>query len=116
MDESVEANLFRLGVWVPGMDMDTHLARVEQRWRYLPDELPPGETLDIGQLAHDLSGLPVLTEKSSESEAGDFADRFVAITRVRSAGAGGAIEPADVPADSPAELDELDIDKLAEPT
>ena len=22
MDESVEANLFRLGVWVPGMDME----------------------------------------------------------------------------------------------
>ena len=29
---------------VPRMDMDLHLARVQQRWRYADDELAPGET------------------------------------------------------------------------
>jgi type IV secretion system protein VirD4 len=38
---------------VPRMDMDLHLARVQQRWRYADDELPAGQTLSLEALAHD---------------------------------------------------------------
>src|SRR5205085_2762880 len=37
---------------VPRMDMDLHLARVQQRWRYADDELAPGESLGIESLAY----------------------------------------------------------------
>jgi type IV secretion system protein VirD4 len=100
---------------VPRMDMDTHFARVEQRWRYLPDELKPDQTLVVEQLAHDVSGLPELTEKSSEKDAGNFADAYFAITRVSAPDAGGTIEPGDASDESHAEANELDIDKLSEP-
>lgn len=43
---------------VPAMDLDLHLARVQQRWRLAADELADGEGLDIDQLAHDFSLLP----------------------------------------------------------
>ena len=43
---------------VPRMDMDLHLARVQQRWRYADDELAAGEALSVDALAHDLSLLP----------------------------------------------------------
>ena len=33
---------------VPRMDMDLHLARVQQRWRYADDELAAGQTLEPG--------------------------------------------------------------------
>jgi type IV secretion system protein VirD4 len=45
---------------VPSMDMDLHFARVQQRWRDVEGDLPPGEALDIGALAHDLTELPDL--------------------------------------------------------
>ena len=51
---------------VPRMDMDLHLARVQQRWRYADDELAPGEQLNIEQLAHDLSVLPDLADKTPD--------------------------------------------------
>jgi len=40
---------------VPRIDMDLHLARVQQRWRFADDELAPGESLHIESLAHDLN-------------------------------------------------------------
>jgi type IV secretion system protein VirD4 len=43
---------------VPRMDMDLHLARVQQRWRYADDELPAGQTLSLEALAHDQTLLP----------------------------------------------------------
>ena len=43
---------------VPQMDMDLHLARVQQRWRYADDELPAGQTLSLEALAHDHTLLP----------------------------------------------------------
>ena len=36
-----------------------HLARVQQRWRYLPDEIAAGETLDVEKLAHDFTACPI---------------------------------------------------------
>jgi type IV secretion system protein VirD4 len=43
---------------VPRMDMDLHLARVQQRWRFADDELAPGEGLSLEALAHDTTLLP----------------------------------------------------------
>ena len=47
---------------VPRMDMDLHLARVQQRWRYANDLLAPGEDLRIEALAHHTSLLPEVFE------------------------------------------------------
>ncbi|MDQ7744592.1 type IV secretory system conjugative DNA transfer family protein [Hydrogenophaga pseudoflava] len=77
---------------VPQMNMDQHLARVQQRWRYADDELPPGQTgMDIGVLNHDvkltkdqMEGPP---EKLAETCFGFFDDGLAAV------GEGGSIEP-----------------------
>lgn len=47
---------------VPRMNMDLHLARVQERWRYADDELDPGDGLDYEQLAYDMSRLPALAD------------------------------------------------------
>jgi type IV secretion system protein VirD4 len=72
---------------VPRMNMDLHLARVQERWRYADDELAPGEGLDIEQLAHDMSRLPELADKSPE----EITEAVFAVFDARS-GHGGAIE------------------------
>lgn len=77
---------------VPQMNMDQHLARVQQRWRYADDELPPGQTgMDIGVLNHDvkltqdqMEGPP---DKLAETCIGFFDDGLAAV------GEGGVIEP-----------------------
>jgi len=71
------------------MNMDLHLARVQERWRYADDELAPGEGLDIEQLAHDMSRLPELADKSPE----EITEAVFAVFDTRS-GHGGAIEAA----------------------
>jgi type IV secretion system protein VirD4 len=52
---------------VPRMNMDLHLARVQERWRFADDELAPGERLDVEQLAHDMTQLPELADRSPEA-------------------------------------------------
>ena len=58
---------------VPVMDMDLHLARVQQRWQVAPDELPPGTSLSLDALAHDFSTLADL----ADGEPGDIAERLL---------------------------------------
>lgn len=77
---------------VPRMDMDLHLARVQERWRYADDELAPGESLDVEQLAYDLSRLPELADKTPEEITGAVFELFDA--RSGHSGKGGAIESA----------------------
>jgi type IV secretion system protein VirD4 len=83
---------------VPQMDMDLHLAKVQQRWRYADDELQPDEVLRIEQLAQDFSAMPI----ASESTGGGFDallnylfDRTRVDTPVQVPG--GCIEPASDP-------------------
>ena len=77
---------------VPCMDMDLHLARSQQRWRYAADELAPGETLEVQEMAHDVSQLPELTDKSTE-EVAEAVVQFFATSNA-DASPGGAIEDA----------------------
>ena len=78
---------------VPQMDMDLHLARVQQRWRYADDELAPGEGLSLDALAHDVTLLPDTYEGSPDKAADDLLD-FFSSGRPSSGGVGGSIEPA----------------------
>ncbi len=82
---------------VPHMDVELHLARVQQRWRYAEDDLEPGRTLRIEMLAHDFSMLPDLCH----TPAGEVVDAFMNLMTPAPATAfkpgtvnGGWIEPA----------------------
>ncbi len=79
------------------MDVELHLARVQQRWRYAEDDLEPGRTLRIEMLAHDFSMLPDLCH----TPAGEVVDAFMNLMTPAPATAfkpgtvnGGWIEPA----------------------
>ncbi len=75
---------------VPSMDVDLHLARVQQRWREA-DELAPGETLSLEALAHDIGLLPEEFEGPADQVAEELLDFF---SRSGSGpSTGGSIEP-----------------------
>jgi type IV secretion system protein VirD4 len=76
---------------VPRMNMDLHLARVQQRWRYADDELAPGDSLDYEQLAYDMSRLPELCDGEPDQVAEGVLD-FMVGPRPGGAAIGGAIE------------------------
>lgn len=76
---------------VPRMNMDLHLARVQERWRYADDELGPGDGLDYEQLAYDMSRLPELVDGEPGQVAEGVLD-FMVGPRPGGASIGGAIE------------------------
>lgn len=76
---------------VPRMNMDLHLARVQERWRYADDELGPGDGLDYEQLAYDMSRLPSLADGEPGRVAEGILD-FMVGPRPGGASTGGAIE------------------------
>jgi type IV secretion system protein VirD4 len=51
---------------VPPMDMDLHIAKAQQRWRYLPDVIDDGEEIAVDRLAHDIGSLPALAMPSRD--------------------------------------------------
>jgi type IV secretion system protein VirD4 len=77
---------------VPQMDMNLHLAKVQQRWRYADDELACGETLRVDELAHDLTQLPDGLEASPDKVAEVVLNFFAQSLAAHSGG--GSIEPA----------------------
>ena len=81
---------------VPQMDMDLHVARVQQRWRYADDELGLGEGLSLEALAHDITLLPDNFEGPPDKSADSLLDFFTAGRSPAGATAdsGGSIEPA----------------------
>jgi type IV secretion system protein VirD4 len=81
---------------VPKMDMDLHLARVQQRWRYANDELAPGEGFSLDALAHDFTQLPDHYEGSPDQIAEETLDFFCQgqLAPGAAVDAGGSIEPA----------------------
>ena len=76
---------------VPRMNMDLHLARVQERWRYSDDEPGPGDGLDYEQLAYDMSRLPALADGEPGQVAEGILD-FMVGPRPGEASIGGAIE------------------------
>jgi type IV secretion system protein VirD4 len=80
---------------VPQMNMDLHLARVQQRWRYADDELAPGQGLNLDVLAHDFSSAPDGLEGPPEQAANTLLDFFSQRPSDNGVAAdmGGSIEP-----------------------
>jgi len=78
---------------VPRMNMDLHLAGVQERWRYADDELGLGDSLDYEQLAYDMSRLPDLVDGEPGQIAKVVLDFFVG-PRPGDVVVGGAIEAA----------------------
>ena len=78
---------------VPQMDMDLHLARVQQRWRYADDELPEGEGFSVDALAHNLTLLPETFEGAPDKMADVLLD-FFGQGQGDAGQGGGVIEPA----------------------
>jgi type IV secretion system protein VirD4 len=76
---------------VPRMNMDLHLARVQERWRYADDELGPGDGLEYEQLAYDMSRLPELADGEPGQVAEGVLD-FMVGPRPGGPSIGGAIE------------------------
>ena len=81
---------------VQQIDMDLHLARVQQRWRYANDELAPGESFSLDALAHDFTQLPDNYEGSPDQIADEALNFFCQgqLAPGAAADAGGLIEPA----------------------
>lgn len=86
---------------VPGLDMELHFARVQRRWRFAADELAPGQTLRLEELADDFSDLPALAADATPVEIDAVLHGFFDRTRVDTPASGGAIEPAEEPANGP---------------
>jgi type IV secretion system protein VirD4 len=93
--EPVFTARLRIAPAVPPMDMDLHLARVQQRWRYADDELAPGEGLSLDALAHDFTPLPDNFEGPPDQIADEMVDFFCKGQSApgAAADAGGSIEP-----------------------
>jgi type IV secretion system protein VirD4 len=80
---------------VPRLDIDMHLARVQQRVRDLQDsDLGPDERVDLSKVAHRFSELPSLTERSGPADVQAFVSEF--FSRLPHA-VGEAPEPTDEP-------------------
>jgi type IV secretion system protein VirD4 len=88
---------------VPRMDVELHLARVQQRWRYADDELAANGSLSLEALAHDLTLLPHDLDGSPEQTAEallEFFSQGLPVTSSPTPDEGGSIEPAQLdPAD-----------------
>ena len=74
--EKVFTSRLRRPPAVPQIDMDLHLARVQQRWRFANDELAPGEGLSVEALAHDVALLPNMFDTAPDKLADDLLNFF----------------------------------------
>jgi type IV secretion system protein VirD4 len=92
--EKVFTSRLRRPPAVPQIDMDLHLARVQQRWRFANDELAPGEDLSVEALAHDVALLPDMFDTAPDKVADDLLNFFGQVEHgAGSVGdAGGSIE------------------------
>ncbi len=75
---------------LPQLDIELHLAKVQQRWRYLPQDLPADEGLNVEALAHEMPELPNTWEGTPSQAAEVMLDFF---SPRSSPAAGGAVEP-----------------------
>lgn len=92
--EKVFTSRLRRPPAVPQIDMDLHLARVQQRWRFADDELAPGEGLSVEALAHDVALLPDVFDAAPDKLADDLLNFFGQVKpgAGSAADSGGSIE------------------------
>ena len=95
---------------VPVMDMNLHVAKSQQRWRYAEDVLPDDRPLNMEELAQDFSAVPVPDESCSPSSFQATVDAFMDVLKADKTGddPGGAIEPLHVPTISSTDLVQID--------
>ena len=87
---------------VPRMDMDLHFAKVQQRWRYVENELAPGDDISVEALAHDFTPLPDGFERRPPADVAEtLLDFFVDGRLPGASDAGGSIEAAADDAEAP---------------
>ncbi|WP_271009268.1 type IV secretory system conjugative DNA transfer family protein [Paucibacter sp. B51] len=77
---------------VPRMDMELHFARIQERWRYADDNLPDEKTIQVEDMAYNLSALPDQLTGSPEDIASLLLD-FLEGAGAAQDGTGGQIEP-----------------------
>lgn len=82
---------------VPAMNMELHFAKVQQRWRYAPEELPEGEGLVVDQLPEEMANLPPVPDGSDDGELDSWLGGMFATTRVGKLEGtqGGTVEPVE---------------------
>jgi len=81
---------------VERLKLELHLARIQQRWRFLDDELPTDQHLDVDALAYDLKALPKVLDGTPDEIAGTLLDFLTGKGAAPSSvgvAEGGAIEP-----------------------
>lgn len=61
---------------VPVMNMDAHFARVQQRWKFLPDELAPGQTIEVEALNPAMVDMPLPPEMPAAAAAASLLGFF----------------------------------------
>jgi type IV secretion system protein VirD4 len=73
-------NVRELAIEVPKLDIDGHVARVEQRLR----PLMPGEAIDLTRLDFDVSALPTFADpqRPTPAEVADVVDQFLALGHI----------------------------------
>jgi len=84
---------------VPRMDVELHLARVQQRWRFADDELAADQSLSVESLAHDLTLLPNDLDGSPEQTAEallEFFSQGLPANPSTTLDEGGSIEPLEL--------------------
>ena len=86
------------------MKMDLHLAKVQQRWVYAPDEVDVNAKLDIESLANDFPVPPDPDVLVTPAQIRGYVDAFMEKARVETS-PGGSIEPAT----------DFDLDRLDQP-
>jgi type IV secretion system protein VirD4 len=61
---------------VPVMNMEAHFARVQQRWKFLPDELAPGQTIEVEALNPAMVDMPLPPEMPAADAAASLLGFF----------------------------------------
>ena len=81
---------------VERLNLNLHLARVQERWRYADEEMEPDAIFDVDSLAHDLSQLPERLNGTSEEIANGLLDALAngSPNHAELPANGGSIEPS----------------------
>jgi type IV secretion system protein VirD4 len=85
---------------VPAIDIELHLARVQQRWIWADDEVDDGVRWRVEDLAHEIPAVPVDAPTPPDETAHALLDAFVERVKGGWGQGGGAVERVDAPAEA----------------